>query len=55
MGKTAMVAVGSGPGSCEDTMGMAEGAAGGIYLAKGPFTANVVVSGNLYTGQNPPS
>tara|TARA_B110001452_G_scaffold89879_1_gene73801 strand:+ start:300 stop:1385 length:1086 start_codon:yes stop_codon:yes gene_type:complete len=63
MGKTDVVAKPSGPGSCEDMMGGAgvegegavEGAAGGVFSAAGVFEANVAVSGNLYTGQNPPS
>jgi malate synthase len=51
MGKTEAVAEGSGPGSCEDAMMKA----GGIFKDGGVFGENVVVSGNLMTGQNPPS
>ena len=53
MGKTDVVAKSDTcPGSCEDAMGEA----GGIFIdTKGVFEENVVVAGNLYTGQNPAS
>lgn len=42
----------SGPGSCEDILGPVCGA---TFKDGGVFQANVCVSGNLFTGQNPPS
>lgn len=56
MGKAEVVAKGSGgPGSCEDAMGTAEEAAGGVYKCSAAFQEHVVVDGNLITGQNPAS
>mmetsp|Transcript_35634 Transcript_35634/g.93525 ORF Transcript_35634/g.93525 Transcript_35634/m.93525 type:complete len:355 (+) Transcript_35634:71-1135(+) len=58
MGKTDVVAKGSGPGSCEDMMGSSEaveGCAGGNFECAGVFEAKVCIDGNLITGQNPPS
>jgi len=51
MGKYEIVSKDSGPGSCEDVMREA----GGNFIDKGVFVPNVCVSGNLMTGQNPPS
>lgn len=51
VGKTEVVAVPSGPGSCEDALS----AAGATFKDGGVFQANVCIAGALMTGQNPPS
>jgi len=64
MGKSAVIAKGSGPGSCEDMMGKAvvegeeggvEGAAGGLFTCKPAFEPCVCTAEKLITGQNPAS
>lgn len=51
VGKTDVVAVPSGPGSCEDALT----AVGAKFKDGGVFQPNVCIAGNLITGQNPPS
>merc|ERR1719183_2889189 len=51
VGKYDVVSEPSGPGSCEDALAKA----GGVFKDGGVFQANVCISGNLMSGQNPPS
>ena len=49
--KYEVVSAPSGPGSCEDVLN----AKGATFVDGGVFPPNVVVAGQLITGQNPPS
>lgn len=49
MGKYDVVA--TTPGTCQEAMT----AVGGIFKPAGPWASNVVIDGNLFTGQNPQS
>lgn len=51
MSKYEVVSEPTGPGSCQDLLG----ARGASFSDGGVFKANVVIDGNLLTGQNPPS
>jgi len=51
MGKESLVAPPTGPGTPEDIMD----AAGANFKDMGKFEEHVVIDGNLFTGQNPPS